>query len=151
VKDGLPTDEDFGDDPDSDCACEAIGGKTLEEAHQLCRETPEIFEEAFSSMGAEAFRFYYPVIDRYLRTFTKKLEGRDQSPTSANYLATTFGIRFACHHDLAGLHEPLLALCEYVATHPDYYATDEREIYEIGASWTYLAQLVGEHARGVGK
>lgn len=48
-------------------AWKSFGGRSLEQAYSVFVENPEGHTEDFSSMGDEAFEYYFPVIDRYLR------------------------------------------------------------------------------------
>lgn len=61
------------DDLDGFHAWKNFGGLDLTEAYAKFCSHPEYFQEDFMFMGARAFRFYFPVIDRYIR----EIEGPD--------------------------------------------------------------------------
>ena len=68
----LPTAEDFTGIPnpecgDAFCAWKNFGGLTIDEAYQKFCEFPDCSQEDFMFMGDNAFIFYFPVIDRYVR------------------------------------------------------------------------------------
>ncbi|HBE72079.1 MAG TPA: hypothetical protein DDW52_28410 [Planctomycetaceae bacterium] len=66
----LPSQTDFdptGCDLDGQCAWSHFGGETLDQAFSRFNECPENYQEDFMFMGTVAFRFYFPVIDRFLR------------------------------------------------------------------------------------
>jgi hypothetical protein len=63
----LPTRADFGFSADQTDAWSNIGNLSLLEAYTRFIEFPETYSEDFIWMGAEAFAYYFPVIDRYLR------------------------------------------------------------------------------------
>lgn len=67
----LPTKYDFvptAENLDELCAWEHFGGLTLEEAKTLFEENPLYYQEDFMFMGANAFLFYFPVLDQFLRS-----------------------------------------------------------------------------------
>jgi hypothetical protein len=66
----LPRASDFdhtGCDLDGQEAIRIFCGMPLEQAYNVFMEHPEIHIENFMHMGAKAFAYYFPVIDRYLR------------------------------------------------------------------------------------
>ena len=71
MADRLPTKNDFVPHPpdlDAMCAWEHFGGLTLDAAKTLFAENPLYYQEDFMFMGTNAFLFYFPVLDHYLRS-----------------------------------------------------------------------------------
>lgn len=67
----LPTKGDFISYPgdlDQNCAWEHFGGLTLDEAKTRFAENALYYQEDFMFMGTNAFLFYFPVLDDYLRS-----------------------------------------------------------------------------------
>jgi hypothetical protein len=143
----LPTRDDFGGGLDAASAWEDFGGKSLEEAYEHFCAVPESRQEDFMWMGERAFRFYYPVIDRYLCSLDPLSE--DDWSRPAWILATCIQMHFDCHEDMSGLHESILSLCDYVAAHLDHYSLNSSEQAEIAGAWSDLRAQVADDARGV--
>ena len=53
---------------DARWAWKEFGGRTLDEADEHFCSNPCAYSEAFLFMGFGAFRYYFPVIDRYVRS-----------------------------------------------------------------------------------
>ena len=67
----LPTRADFvahPEDLDQNCAWEHFGGLTLDEAKTRFAENALYYQEDFMFMGTNAFLYYFPVLDDYLRS-----------------------------------------------------------------------------------
>src|SRR4051812_25393352 len=66
----LPSQSDFcnGVGGDAGDAWRNFGGLSLDAAYQKFTECPESYQEDFMWMFPRAFEYYYPVVDRYLRT-----------------------------------------------------------------------------------
>lgn len=64
-------------DSDAQWAWKNFGGLSLAQAYDLFLTNPLCRQEDFMFMGTEAFDFYFPVIDRYLREVTGDEEGND--------------------------------------------------------------------------
>lgn len=60
-------DGDLSGDLDALSAFKNFGGLTLDEAKARFAENPLHYQEAFMFMGTNAFIFYFPVLDDYLR------------------------------------------------------------------------------------
>jgi hypothetical protein len=147
----LPTRADFGGDhPDILCAWREFGGKSLEEAYAHFCSAPESRQEDFMWMGEGAFRFYYPVIDRYLRSLGP-IGDDDDWRRPAWILASCIGMHFECHENMSGLHEPIISLCDHVCAHLDHYSQDESEREEIRGAWTELRAQVANDSTGTCK
>jgi len=144
---GAGFDEHFGRRLDEDSAWKEFGGKSLEEAYAHFCADPENRQEDFMWMGERAFRFYYPVVDRYLRNVGLPEDEWDCRP--ARILAKDIQMHFDCHEDMSGLHESILSLCDFVAAHLDHYSLNPNDQAEIAAAWCDLRAQVADDARGV--
>jgi len=58
-------------------------------------------------------------------------------------------MHFDCHENMAGLHEPILALCDYVCAHLSHFDCWEADQQEIRAAWADLRQQAANDACGV--
>ena len=79
-KSPLPSEHDFdpwGGDLDAQCALKNFGGMSLQLAYELFLSSPEFYQADFMYMGWEAFAYYFPVVDRYLRSVTSEDEWDD--------------------------------------------------------------------------
>jgi hypothetical protein len=73
----LPSATDFfteGGDLDAEYAWKHFGGLTLEQAYRKFMESPDYYQEDFMFMFPKAFEYYFPVLDRYLRTVSEEEE-----------------------------------------------------------------------------
>jgi len=71
MADRLPTKDDFvphSQNLDEVCAWEHFGGLNLDEAKERFSENALHYQEDFMFMGTNAFLFYFPVLDHYLRS-----------------------------------------------------------------------------------
>jgi hypothetical protein len=144
----LPTREDFGGDhPDIRWAWQEFGGKSLEEAYAHFCDDADNRQEQFMWMGERAFRFYYPVIDRYLRNV--KPDREDYERTPAWILAQCVQTHFDQHEDMSGLHDSIISLCHYVCAHLDHYSGSDSQREEIRLAWTDLREQVANDAIGI--
>ncbi len=142
----VPTKEEFfaplsiaGEDnfsPDMQWAWKNFGGKTLDEAYAFFSAHPDEAQEDFMWMPEGAFRYYFPVVDRYVRSLERPPEWEWFLPLQL--LPACLQMHIDGHEDLSGLHEPILALCDYVCTHLVHFAADPAEQDEIGRRWTEL-------------
>lgn len=70
----LPVEYDF--DPHGSRAAqsswECLGGLTIRQAYAKLSEDPENVEAEFAHMGRVAFDYYFPVLDRYIRSADPK-------------------------------------------------------------------------------
>jgi hypothetical protein len=130
-------------DPDRENAWQNFGGKTIEEALELFSSVPYSYAEDFMWMDAEAFRFYFPVIDRYLRGLPPIHP--DSFGTGAWIIAASIQMHFDCEEDMTGLHEPIIALCDYVCANLDCFDEERARQEEIRSAWSELRQRVLEN------
>ena len=73
----LPSATDFfteGGDLDAEYAWTHFGGLTLEQAYRKFTENPDYYQEDFMFMFPKAFEYYFPVLDRYLRSVSQEEE-----------------------------------------------------------------------------
>ena len=138
-------------DLDGESAWRDFGGKTLEEAHSFFAEVPESYQEAFMWMEAPAFVFYFPVLDEYLRGINAT---RKYDFNSAWILAKDIEMHFDCGHELADIPVRVIALCDFVCRHIDWYVCPEdpdadQEKEKILEAYTELRAKAVAHRNGV--
>lgn len=142
----LPNERDF--DPfggvDEQCAWRHFGGLNLEEAYEKFANYPEIYQEDFMFMGGNAFAFYYPVIDRYLR-MTIELPKEKRGDRQSWILPQCIRSQFEGTHrrDVAPLKQSVLDLCVFMLQHMEYFVGDWDDPAEIEKQW----RLLQDHAR----
>ena len=141
----LPTREDFGGGPDAESAWEDFGGKTVDEVYDLF--CPDFHLEHFMWMGEIAFKFYFPVIARWVHGL-RPVEEDDFRP-SVDLLGHCIQMHFDCHEDMTGMHDRIISLCDHVCARLDHYTHDENERDEIRATWTDLRRQVADDAIGI--
>ena len=64
----LPVEKAFGGCLDGQHAWKQFGGLTVDEAYSKFCENPDFYQEDFMFMGPKAFLFYFPVIEKYIKT-----------------------------------------------------------------------------------
>ena len=139
----LPTEKDF--DPWNGCldaqhAWKQFGGLDLEQAYQKFCENPLNYQEDFMFMGPKAFRFYFPVVDRFLRREREPWEFDD---SEAWILGKAVRLQLERRKD-DSLLKAIGALCQYVRTHLSKFATTGTEQQDIDAAWLEVEKLVTE-------
>ncbi|MEM7262192.1 MAG: hypothetical protein AAF488_09395 [Planctomycetota bacterium] len=129
----LPVEYDF--DPHGSRAAqsswECFGGLTIRQAYEKLSDDPENVEAEFAHMGRAAFDYYFPVIDRYLRSADPK-DHNDHREARA--LAYTLAAQ------LTGDLEPRLAqeledLTDFVLGNIRYFAHNRTGERKIGGAW----------------
>ncbi len=93
-------------------AWQEFGGLNLAEAYTKFCSHPESYQEDFMFMGARAFLFYFPVIDRYIR----EIEGPDNGFDGEAWILAC-GIRNQFEQDarlLAPIRDRAEQLCDFV-------------------------------------
>lgn len=144
VPEDLPALEDFdpfGGDLDARSAWAHFGGTTLEQAHAKFAEAPEVYQEDFMFMGPRAFRFYFPVIERYLLETSAADEDDD---CCASILARGIEVQLRSTPEPlpAELRARILALCDYVRTNPGQYARAPEAGRWIERAWSAVRARV---------
>jgi hypothetical protein len=139
----LPTEKDF--DPWNGCldaqhAWKQFGGLDLEQAYQKFCENPLNYQEDFMFMGPKAFKFYFPVVARYLQECPCPDEFGDSE-------AWILG-KVMCYQLEESEDEELLKqisdLCHYVRTHLSHYAETASEQERISAAWLEVESQLAE-------
>ena len=138
-----PSRQDFdphGGDLDAREAWKNFGGLGVPEAYEKFLSAPEIHQEDFMFMGARAFAYYFPVIDRYLRTVT--FGPRDLGDCEAAILGTAVAAQFEWKGAIisADLRAEIESLRSFVVENFTRYATVEAERRHILHEW----QRVGD-------
>ncbi|CAN5520461.1 hypothetical protein BH09VER1_BH09VER1_51510 [soil metagenome] len=130
----LPSEEDF--DPcrgqlDAQTAWRNFGGLQIPAAYEKFCEHPYAYQENFMFMGPRAFRFYFPVIDRFLREH----EGLDDYDNSEAWILGQ-GIIFqlAQREDDSSLPH-LEALASFVRANLARYCTQPENQRRIDHCW----------------
>jgi hypothetical protein len=140
--DELPTQRDFdptGYDFDARFAWSHFGGMTLEEAFSRFIECPENYQEDFMFMGTAAFRFYFPVIDRFLRQ-TTHIPSADRGDRLSWILAQCLAHQFT-EPDAILIRErrnEALDLCNFMIVNIDAFKDDWDPPSEILERWKSL-------------
>jgi len=136
----LPTERDF--DPYSGCldaqsAWKHFGGLTIDEAHELFCENPLHYQEDFMFMGHGALAYYFPVLDKYLRT----------DDEVALIIAQGLELQFQFENDdiskIDKLKKPIIELSQFIIQNIENYGETLDERNEISNAWQRLAQDLG--------
>ncbi len=145
----LPTVTDFDPyrgDLDAKCAWKNFGGLSLDQATEKFEESPETYQEDFMFMGAKAFAFYYPVIDRFLRKTVEiapELRGDRQSWILSQCIQKQFEGQ-SSHHVLH-LKDSILELCDFMLLNIMCFSADWNNPTELGKQWEELKNYVSQH------
>jgi hypothetical protein len=141
----LPAKSDFdrwGGDLDAQCAWKNFGGLTLEQAKARFRGCPSTYQEDFMFMGGNAFAYYFPVIEDYLREVTDSETDDDHE---AWILAHCIQNQFERDdlRQVRRLSARVLDLAEYVHTNIHLFGADDKQRRRVAQAWTELVQQVG--------
>jgi hypothetical protein len=125
-------------------AWESFGKLDIDQAYFKFIVDPVTSHWDFASMGYCAFKFYFAVIDRYLRVYRCGVGPGDPNESAAMNIAATLGCQLLRHEaksDIA-MREQLRDLCDYVRAHLGYLAADAQDQDSIDSYWQILsAQL----------
>jgi hypothetical protein len=139
----VPTERDFnpfGGDLDAAHAWREFGGMTLDQAYEHFLSNPLSYQEDFMFMGAAAFLFYFPVIERFLYNVRAENEWDD---CQAWILSQGIIQQMS---DENGRNQQLLsrvaALVDYVLRNPNQYGTTIDEQERIISGWTELRETL---------
>ncbi len=91
-------------------------------------------------MGPKAFRFYFPVVDRFLRREREPWEFDD---SEAWILGKAVRLQLERRKD-DSLLKAIGALCQYVRTHLSKFATTGTEQQDIDAAWLEVETKLAE-------
>ena len=150
-KAALPGREDF--DPTGDCldayhAWEMFGGLTIDEASLKFLEHPQYYQEDFMFMGGVAFRYYFPVIDRYIRN-VKTDPNRDDEAEALWILG--HAIKAQLEPDNVILVEPIIQgirdLAGHVRGNLSNYGAEQEDRDRIDSSWGELTETLSAVTR----
>ena len=136
----LPGEKDF--DPwggclDAQSAWKNFGGLTLADAYAKFCDRPEIYQEDFMFMGCGAFHYYFPALEAYLRGITSSGDGDDcEAPIIGAAIEAQFDWRGAIIS--APLRDRIAALCSFVLSHVERFASSEADRRRIIESWSKL-------------
>ncbi|WP_146534578.1 hypothetical protein [Rubripirellula reticaptiva] len=142
----LPREPDFnpnGNDLDAACAWRNFGGLTLTDAIARFQENPLYYQEDFMFMGTDAFHYYFPVLDTYLRgTPDAESEDDNESWIIAHCIAAQFHERSM--QRLRAITPAVLALADFVRDNIGRFGGDVAERDRVSLAWHDLASQVVE-------
>jgi hypothetical protein len=147
----LPVEADFdpiGCDLDAQCAWKNFGGLTMAEAYETFLTVPESYQEDFMFMGSRAFAYYFPVVDRYLRTVS--LPRGDLGDCEASILGSA--VTNQLHPGHAAIPTSLLreieSLHAFVTQNIARYAATPKDERRIRREWKHVAAALLKHRGG---
>ena len=144
----IPVQSDFCIELSGDAgyAWRNIGGMTLEAAYEKFFECPEINQEDFMWMFPRAFEYYYPVVDRYLRSADI---GDDFYHFDEGCQAWILGCCLESQFHWADGSRPpdyvvseIRALAQFVRDHLHHYSLDPDEKTRIDSCWVKLQETL---------
>ncbi|RYD25307.1 MAG: hypothetical protein EOP86_27490 [Verrucomicrobiaceae bacterium] len=144
----IPAQSDFHHNPagDAELAWRIFGGLSLEEAYEEFLEDPMMRQEDFMWMYPNAFGYYCPVVDRYLRTADiHDAEKRQEEDCEAWILGRVIEHQF---HWEDGSRPPdyvvreIRSLSRFVHGHLSHYSEDPAERNRIDDSWRRLDETL---------
>ena len=114
----IPGYEDHIHSCDGEHAWQNFQGKDILEAGKMFLEMPDFYQEDFMFMGTPAFCYYFPILDRYIRS----LEATGPYECNSVWiLSCCIGIHFDCGNTLSCIREEVIALCDYVLRELDRF------------------------------
>jgi hypothetical protein len=150
----LPTEKDFdpwGGDLDAQSAWKNFGGLDLEQAYLKFCDNPLCYQEDFMFMGARAFQFYFPVVEKYFHEV--KNDDDSVSGDSGDCQAWILGECLKTQLEQKELlaDHPLLArindLAAYVRGHLSQYSGSPADQAQINEVWLALENRLAEIRR----
>jgi hypothetical protein len=137
----LPSEADFVvyGNLDESYAWKNFGGLTLEEAKAKFAEHPLHYQEDFMYMGTNAFAFYFPVVDWWLRSVpeTDEPEHDSEAWILAKGVQDQFDDR--TFNRLRTIAPDVLALSEYVRDRIERFGWDDEQRRRVADAWTELS------------
>ena len=142
----FPSRQDF--DPTGDCldanhAWEMFGGLTIDQASLKFLEHPQYYQEDFMFMGGVAFRYYFPVLDRYIRDV--KIDPKLDDEAEALWILG-YAIKAQLEPDNVALVEPIIHgihdLTRHVRGNLFDYGAEQEDRDRIDSSWAELAETL---------
>jgi len=141
----LPSQSDFDPfegDLDAQSAWRTFGGLSLADAYAKFLQVPERYQEDFMFMGSRAFAYYFPVVDRYLRTVS--LTPDDLGDCEAAILGSD--IAYQLNPKLAPFSADLLSEIEslhaFVIQNIHRYTATPDDRKNILRTWTHVAEAI---------
>jgi len=140
----LPTRTDFVSytgDLDQICAWENFGGLTRDEASERFAENALHYQEDFMFMGTNAFLYYFPVLDGYLRSAPDEENDDDwESWIIAQCIRAQFD-RTTIDR-LRPVASSVFELAGFVRENIRRFGCDRAEQQRVAAAWTELVQYI---------
>ena len=149
----MPTHEDFVGPScsvlDAQYAWKQFGGLSLDQAYERFCDRPDIHQEDFMFMGAPAFVYYFPVIERYLYTVHNEDEFHD---VQAWILGRAITLRIEHSPELeendlrknTELIARVDALVQHVLSNLAQYAVTAEERERIKSAWVELGDVLSQ-------
>ena len=146
----IPSQSDFCADLGGDAgyAWRNFGGLDLHEAYQRFLEGPAMYQEDFMWMFPRAFEYYYPVVDRYLKSVSVH-DGGDAF--YGNCQAWILGCAIESQfHWTNGSRPPdyviseISQLLNFVRGHLHHYSLDADEQIRIDKCWEKLGVTLSQ-------
>jgi hypothetical protein len=134
----------FGGDLDARCAWNNFGGLSLKKAYDLFLTNPLRYQEDFMFMGGQAFDYYFPVLDLYVREIRGSDAGDDcQVAILGSAVAAQFEWNGA--DPSPALVNEIEDLTEYVLTHFDQFSPSDKDQGRIKQEWGHVKAMIAEH------
>ena len=134
----LPSEHDFDPfvgDLDAQSAWRNFGGLSLVQVYDLFLSNPLHHQEDFMFMGCRAFTYYFPVIDRYLRSITYE---DDWDDCSAAILGSGVAAQFDWNNAILipSLLDEIEDLSSFVKSSVKRYSVSDDEQNRIFKVWS---------------
>ena len=140
----LPIKVDFvthSEDLDQNCAWGHFGGLTLDEAKARFAENALYYQEDFMFMGTNAFLFYFPVLDDYLRSAPDEENDDDwESWIIAQCIQAQFDPDTI--NRLRHIATPIVELAGFVRDNIRRFGCDDAERKRVADAWTDLVHHI---------
>ncbi len=140
----LPTKSDFVSHPedlDQNCAWEHFGGLTLDEAKARFAQNALYYQEDFMFMGTNAFLYYFPVLDNYLRSAPDEENDDDwESWIIAQCIRVQFDSTTIDR--LRRTVPPIVELAGFVRDNIRRFGCDHTEQQRVADAWTDLVHHI---------
>ena len=128
---------DLSGDLDALYAFKHFGGMTLDEAKVRFAENPSYYQEDFMFMGTNAFIFYFPVLDDYLRNVPDQDNDHDhESWIISKCIESQFDPRTI--ERLRPLIPQIVDLADFVRVNLSRFGVDDAERERVAGGWACL-------------
>ena len=138
-----PSEADF--DPysgclDAQCAWRNFGGLSIDEAFEKFSENPLRYQEDFMWMGGAAFKYYFPVLERYIRKSRVGSGEVEDEVDAVHILADCVKSQFDTPTEglVMPLRTQILDLAAYVQDNISRYYAREEDLIHAAKSWQAL-------------